>query len=185
MPFFAVHSQLSGHFRSLGVGGSCIRAYTRQERCSPVEVCWDQYSSSSLSTTSGCGRELYQSLYTSRAVFPGGSVLGPILFLVFINDLPVSVKSSSRLFADDCVVYREIRSEKDCQILQDGPQKLWQWEKLWAMSFHSEKCSILRVHSKRSPIMFNYSLKGLHSTVKNLPNTLGLRSHMTLHVNSI
>ena len=75
-----------------------------------------------------------------------GKCAGPILFLVFINDLPASVQSSSRLFANDCVVYREIRPDKDCQILQDDLQKLWEWEKLWGMSFHPEKCSILRVH---------------------------------------
>ena len=83
-----------------------------------------------------------ESIHVKSGV-PQGSVLGPILFLVFINDLPASVQSSSRLFADDCVVYREIRSDKDCQILQDDLQKLWEWEKLWGMSFHPEKCSIL------------------------------------------
>ena len=56
---------------------------------------------------------------------PQGSVLGPVLFLVFINDLPASIRSSSRLFADDCVVYREIQTQNDCHILQDDLQKLW------------------------------------------------------------
>ena len=91
---------------------------------------------------------------------PQGSVLGPILFLVFINDLPLQVSSHSRLFADDCVVYREINSEKDCHILQEDLNNLAAWEKRWGMSFHPEKCSVLRVHRKRSPIIYDYSLKG-------------------------
>ena len=58
-----------------------------------------------------------------------GSVLGTVLFLIFINDLPASVRSSSRLFVDDCVIYREIRSTEDCQILQYDLQQLWEWER--------------------------------------------------------
>ena len=43
-----------------------------------------------------------------------GSVLGPILFLIFINDLPVNIRSSVRLFEDDCALYRNIYSIQDC-----------------------------------------------------------------------
>ena len=50
---------------------------------------------------------------------PQESVLGPVLFLIFINDISENIRSSVRLFADDCVLYRNIESPMDCQILQD------------------------------------------------------------------
>ena len=91
---------------------------------------------------------------------PQGSVLGPVLFLLFINDLPKAVKSKTRLFADDCIIYQEIRSRTDCQQLQEDLISLAKWEQDWGMSFHPEKCSVLRVSRSRKPITFDYSLKG-------------------------
>ena len=55
---------------------------------------------------------------------PQGSVLWPILFLIFINDLPDNINSTVRLFADDCVLYRNIRGSEDQQLLQDDLEKI-------------------------------------------------------------
>ena len=66
---------------------------------------------------------------------PQESVLGPVLILIFINDLPENIRSSVRLFADDCVLYRNIKSPIDCQILQDDLNSLAQWETDWQMKF--------------------------------------------------
>ena len=75
---------------------------------------------------------------------PQGSVLGPVLFLIFINDLPENIRSSVRLFADDCLLYRNIKSPNDCQILQDDLISVAQWETNWQMKFNIAKCHSMR-----------------------------------------
>ena len=73
---------------------------------------------------------------------PQGTVLGPILFLVYINDLADYLEHSKlRLFADDSIIYREIKSQADCQLLQYAALK---WEKDWFMEFHPDKCICLK-----------------------------------------
>ena len=91
---------------------------------------------------------------------PQGSVLGPVLFLIFINDLPDNIRSSVRLFADDFVLYRNIKTLSDCQILQDDLNSLGQWETDWQMKFNVAKCHSMRVtrHLLSNQIHFNYSL---------------------------
>ena len=91
---------------------------------------------------------------------PQGSVLGPVLFLLFINDLPDNIRSSVRLFADDCVLYRNIHSLQDCLTLQEDLTSLGQWEADWQMKFNVAKCHSMRVtrHQHHKQILFDYSL---------------------------
>jgi hypothetical protein len=91
---------------------------------------------------------------------PQGTVLGPLLFLAYINDLPDKLNSSVRLFADDCVIYREIRNDHDAEILQDDLNTLSLWEQKWLMKFNPQKCFVMRVTHARSPKDFSYSLSG-------------------------
>ena len=81
--------------------------------------------------------------------------------LIFINDLPDNIRSSVRPFADDCVLYRNIFSPMDCQILQDDLNSLAQWETDWQMKFNVAKCHSMRVtrHLPSKQIHFNYSLQ--------------------------
>ena len=106
---------------------------------------------------------------------PQGTVLGPLLFLVHINDLPDSVKSSVRLFADDCLLYRPIRSRADHITLQDDLLQLENWAKINGMSFNAKKCYILSVNTKpQSSSSFFYQLN--NTILKNVDNNpyLGL-----------
>ena len=63
-----------------------------------------------------------------RSGVPQGTVLGPLLFLLYLNDLPDNIQSDLRLFADDCVVYREINSAEDISKLQQDMDTLAQWQ---------------------------------------------------------
>ena len=67
------------------------------------------------------------------------------------NDLPDNINSTVRLFADDCVLYRNIRGSEDQQILQDDLNKLAQWEEAWLMKFNIAKChSLERLRNRTS-----------------------------------
>ena len=90
---------------------------------------------------------------------PQGSVLGPILFLVFINDLPKCVGSSCRLFADDTIVYKDISSPADSAALQQDLEALQRWEERWGMSFNPSKCNTINITRKDDPIVTVYTLK--------------------------
>ena len=81
---------------------------------------------------------------------PQGTVLGPLLFLCHINDLPSAVKSQVRLFADDCVLYRQIRSQRDHLKLQQDLTQLQKWASDWGMRFNVDKCQVMSIDAKTS-----------------------------------
>ena len=92
---------------------------------------------------------------------PQGSVLGPCLFLCFINDMPDAVKCRIRLFADDTVIYLTIDSNHDSENLQNDLAKLEQWEKDWSMEFNPDKCEVLRITRNENITKFPYKLHNI------------------------
>ena len=80
-----------------------------------------------------------------------GIVLGPLLFLLHINDLPSVVSSKVRLFADDCLIYRNIKNKEDQIALPKDLNLLENWGNKWGMRFNTAKCNIMRVSRTCDP----------------------------------
>ena len=93
---------------------------------------------------------------------PQGTVLGPLLFSVHINDIIQDITSEIRLFADDCVCYRTINSEEDCLDLQKDIDNLGKWARHWGMRFQPVKCNIMQLFRKQNITNFQYKLEGVN-----------------------
>ena len=124
-----------------------------------------------------------------RSGVPQGSVLGPCLFLAYINDLPTQVKSNTRLFADDTAIDRPICNSEDHQSLQKDLNALEDWEERWDMRFHPDKCTTLSANrSKTQSVKPVYTLHGQTlaqvDSVKYLGVTLQKDGNWNEHIKS-
>ena len=91
---------------------------------------------------------------------PQGSVLGPTLFLFYINDIANELDSTVRLFADDTMVYLVVKSQSDAKKLQKDLDCFGSWERDWRMELHPDKCSVLSITRSKTPIHYEYQLHG-------------------------
>ena len=82
---------------------------------------------------------------------PQGSVLGPILFIMYINDLPDVIKSSCKIFADDTKLIQAIRDMGSIEQLQKDLNAIHNWSKTWKLEFNSSKCKVLHI-GKKNPM---------------------------------
>ena len=87
---------------------------------------------------------------------PQGSVLGPTLFICFINDQQESIKSTMKLFADDTKLYRIVDSKIDADFLQEDMDAAKSWADVWQLKFNETKCKV--VHYGRKNQNFSYHL---------------------------
>ena len=120
-----------------------------------------------------------------------GTVVGSLLFLIYISNMPSTASSIIGIFADDEYIYRSVRNTDNCKIHQEDLQKLIQWEQSWSIEFHPDKCNtkFLRIKSKRKVIKFRYLLHNVIleevSNAKYLGITMNTRLSWKKHVHGI
>ena len=117
--------------------------------------------------------------------------MGPILFLLFINDFPdvIPESTSTGLYADDTKLYREISTLEDCSQLQDALSCADVWSKDNNINFNPSKCKILTFSRRKTPILFDYylgssELKRVNDEV-HLGVTVTSNLSWTTHINKI
>ena len=98
------------------------------------------------------GREMRVSLGSDKSYWaqvlsgvPQGSVLGPLLFLIFVNDLPDWVINDMKMFADDTKIWKKIRNLEDSSSLQEDLVRLTEWSRKWLLHFNPEKCKVMHI----------------------------------------
>ena len=119
-----------GKIESLGINGGVLRWVEEFLSDRTQQVCVNGINSNWMDVTSG---------------IPQGSVLGPILFVLYINDLPTNIMSDVFMFADDTEMYRTIRGPNDQRILQADLDNLSTWSTKWLLKFHPDKCKIMHI----------------------------------------
>ncbi|RUS87865.1 hypothetical protein EGW08_004398 [Elysia chlorotica] len=91
---------------------------------------------------------------------PQGSVVGPMLFVMYINDLPDVCTSNVKLFADDTKLFTRSDDEAATTVMQEDLNRLQQWSNDWLLRFHPQKCSVLKLGSKKSGTKYTMKKKG-------------------------
>ena len=121
---------------------------------------------------------------------PQGTILGPLLFSLHINDITADIESEIRLFADDCVCYREIKDIEDTLKLQRDIDRLGNWARKWGMRFQPVKCNMMQLKRKHlNKIQASYTLEG--AVIENVNNIKYLGVTITsdlkwnTHINNI
>ena len=103
-----------------------------------------------------------------------GSIFGPLLFLIFINDLPSALSSSLvLLFADDAKCFMSVSSQFDCLFLQNYLSRLVEWSLTWSLFLNEDKCCTVHFTKSLSPVSFNYLINDQQIPTKSTQRDLG------------
>ena len=121
--------------------------------------------------------------YDVTSGVPQGSILGPTLFLLYVNDISMSIKRSELLlFADDAKLFKEIHCYNDCLDLQNDINEFSKWCNTWCMQLSLDKCFQMNFSLKRSlNISFDYEMNGTYLESVKTMKDLGV--HFTYNLN--
>ena len=155
------HNELLFKLHSTGIGGnvwSWLKSYlTQRHQCVSI----NSSVSTALPVVSGVSL---------------GSIFGPLLFLIFINDLPTSVSTSTLLlFADDTKCVHPVCVPSDCLSLQYDINQLSSWCDKWNLHFNEDKCVVMHLTTSRHvPIISDYHLNNTTLGTKVFHRDLGI-----------
>ncbi len=90
--------------------------------------------------------------------FPQGSVLGPIIFVIYVNDINEVIDSYMNLFADDAKLMRRVENVNDSMVLQDDLIKINKWSKSGQMEFNLSKCKVMEFGKSKKRIQYHYEM---------------------------
>ncbi len=96
---------------------------------------------------------------------PQGSVLGPLLFLIFINDLPEVVECCIKLFADDTKLYSILSNNFDYERMKRDTQRMMDWSTTWQLGFNSNKCKVVHLGRKNEGKQYIVSNNGIDTNL--------------------
>ena len=127
------HQRLLHKLKAYGIGSNIVTWMEDFLIGRKQQVCVNGQLSQSVNVTSG---------------IPQGSVLGPLLFVLYINDMPDKIKSNIFLFADDTKIFTNSSTDQGIQDLQQDLDKLMDWSNNWLLKFHPSKCRVLDINTK-------------------------------------
>ena len=123
------HRQLLNKLKYYGITGDLVKWIEQWVTKRNQRVTLENHVSSKLPVKSGV---------------PQGTVLGPLMFLLYINDIDENISTMVRLFADDYVIYRIIESLEDSLCLQRDINAILDWTRKWQMQLNIDKCAVTR-----------------------------------------
>lgn len=132
--------------------------------------------------------------YNSRSFLatsgvPQGSNLGPLLFLIYINDLSLSLSSTHLLFADDLKIYSKINGSDDCSSLQTTLDSVNEWCESNYLKLNIAKCKVMSFYNNQKPVLFSYTINNATlercTNFKDLGVTFDSRLSFSGHISTI